>query len=238
MSSKRGGSISGKTMSTPKRLSGAKRPSSESMSASKRVKRVPEVEVKDTIKEEEGPKASLQYPYQYLISKQKMVKIQDVHEGVLSVITASPDETFMTKRQSTENKTVWQGPYAMWKDTKQIQLAVDESRGTELVMVMPGENESHRSFDHKLVHVPNLRACAIVDNYRGPWYLGGNVENAICGTVYIIERVYDDDIDYDAIKDDKTELPLVDISNDHLVVVRYQVWDEDDDDDDEDDDEE
>lgn len=90
-------------MSTPKRLSGAKRHSSESMSASKRVKRVPEVE--DTIKEEEGPKASLQYPYQYLISKQKMVKIENVHEGVLSVITASPDETFMTKSQSTETKT-------------------------------------------------------------------------------------------------------------------------------------
>jgi hypothetical protein len=183
------------------------------------------------VKEEEGPKTALIFPYQQLILKHKMVKVEAIHEGVLSVITASPVETFMTKRQSTLLKVDWQGPYPMWKDTKEIQLALDDSAGTELVMVMPGEDESHRRFARKLVHAPNLRACAIVDHYRGAFFLGPHVENAICGTVYIIERAYDPEIDYDGIEDGKTELPIVDISDDNLAMVSG-VWADDDTDDD------
>jgi hypothetical protein len=210
---------------TPERLSAFKRPSSMSISASKRMK------TSTMVKEEEGPKTALIFPYQQLILKHQMVKVEAIHEGVLSVITASPVETFMTKRQSTLLKVDWQGPYPMWKDTKEIQLALDDSAGTELVMVMPGEDESHRRFARKLVHAPNLRACAIVDHYRGAFFLGPHVENAICGTVYIIERAYDPEIDYDAIEDGKTELPIVDISDDNLAMVSG-VWADDDTDDD------
>jgi hypothetical protein len=199
---------------------------------SKRGKWVREVE--DEAPVEEGSKTTLVYPFQQLVCKRRMVKIVPaLNEGVLTVITASPGETFMTERQSMGHKVEWQGPYSMWKDTKEIQLALDDSAGTELVMIMPGEDESHRLFKGKRVHVPNLRACAIVDHYRGAFFLGGDV---ICGTVYVIERAYDDDIDYDAIEDDKTELPNVDISDDNLAMVSG-VWGDDDEEDEEDDEE-
>ena len=64
-------------------------------------------------------------------------------------------------------------------------------------------------------------------------FLGGNIDNAICGTVYIIERAYDDDIDYDAIEDGKTELPIVDISESDIDDIKG-VWGDDDDEDDDD----
>ena len=127
----------------------------------------------------------------------------------------------------------WRGPYQMWKDFKELQLRVYDDIGTELVMVFPGEDESHRVFGGKPVHKPNLHACAIVDHYRGALFLGGNIDNAICGTVYIIERAHDDDIDYDAIEDGKTELPIVDISESDIDDIKG-VWGDDDDEDDDD----
>ena len=218
--------------STPKRLSGTKRPSSEPVSASKRVKRVFEVEEEEA-PVEEVPKTILVCAYQKLVRKRKMVKIVPaLNEGVLTVITTSPEKTFMTERQSEEHKVEWQEPYRMWKDTFVLQLAVNKSRGTELVMVMPGEDESHRLFKGKPVHERNHRACAIVDHYKGPKFLGGSIDDMICGTVYIIEMAFNEDIDYDAIEYGKTELPIVDISDDNLAVVSG-VWGDDDEDDEE-----
>lgn len=200
--------------STPKRLSGTKRPSSEPVSASKRVKRVFEVEEEEA-PVEEVPKTILVCAYQKLVRKLKMVKIVPALNEVLTVITASPDETFITERQSEEHKVEWQGPYRMWKDILVLQLAVNKSRGTELLMVTPGEDECHRLFKGKPVHERNHRACAIVDHYKGPKFLGGSIDDMICGTVYIIEMAFNGD----AIEYGKTELPLVDISDDNLAVV-------------------
>lgn len=179
------------------------------------------------------------YPYQNLTAKVRMIRIRP-NEDSLTVMMASGDETYMTRRLAKMTTADWKGPYSMWKDAKELVLFGDCDTQRKVVMIMPGEEESHRLYAKKPVHTPNLLASAIVDEFFGASYLGPDASNSIHGTVYIYEEFYNpDDGDYSTDEElreicEAKEEPVTDLSDESIARLK-KVWgmDEDDEDDDE-----
>jgi hypothetical protein len=181
------------------------------------------------------------YPYQNLIAKVKMIRIRP-NEDSLTEIVASGDETYMTSSLAEKTTADWKGSHPMWRDNKKLVLFEDCDTKSQVVMVMPGEEESHRLFNKKPVHTPNLLASAIVDEFFGAFYLGPDASNSIHGTVYIYEECYNPDDDYDEEMEDiceEKEEPVTDLSDESIARLK-KVWglDEDEDDEDDEDDDE
>lgn len=191
-------------------------------------------------KVKKAKKVKVVNPYQNLTAKVRMVRINSNEDSLTILKKASGDETYMTTRASRETRADWNGPYPMWKDAKELVLFTINN--TKVVMIMPGEDESHRIYDGKPVHTPNLLASAIVDEFFGPYFLGPDASNSIHGTVYIYEEFYNpDDEEYDSdndVGDEGKEEPVTDLSDESIARLK-KVWgmNEDDDDNDDEDDE-